>query len=49
MTTQENTVNYEYTGEQSELFLHRRTERIMTTQENRVNYVYKVEWSVLCL
>jgi len=45
MATQENTVNYEYTGEQSELFLHRRTERIMTTQLNGMFYVYTVDLS----
>jgi hypothetical protein len=37
MTTQENIVNYDYAGEQSELWLQRRTERIMATQKNRVN------------
>jgi len=37
MIAQENRVNYDYRGEEIEVCLQRRTERMKTTLENRVN------------
>jgi len=42
-------MNYDYTGEKSELCLYIRTVGIMSTQLNRVNYIFTVEQCELCL
>jgi hypothetical protein len=43
MSTQENWVNYDDNGEQSEIYLQRRIDRIMAMKVKRMNFVYTVE------